>query len=154
MSCRRCVVLAEAGQRAEDARSRHASPEMGVGCQGEDGSTPKVSLSCVQPQAFLLVRVQHCWSRGVAVLTPGSGCGGGAARGSGCVCLRQGRAVERRWGAREGEPCSRARRKELCVERLLLPGQVWVLWQLPASVPNIVKSSESSGPTPVSQRLP
>lgn len=33
---------------------------------------------------------------------------------------------------------------------LRLPAQVWVLWQLQASVPNIGKSSEASGLTPVS----
>ena len=87
--------------------------------------------------------------------TPGLGVGWGSSDGEWvCVHVCQGRAAERRLGAREGEPCSGARRKELCVERLLLPGQVWVLWQLPASVPNIVKSSESSGPAPVSLRLP
>lgn len=42
------------------------------------------------------------------------------------------------------------RRKELCAHRLRLPAQVWVWWQLQASIPNIGKSSESSGLTPVS----
>lgn len=32
--------------------------------------------------------------------------------------------------------------------------QVWVLWQLPAPGPNIVKSSKDSVLTPVSKRLP
>lgn len=55
-----------------------------------------------------------------------------------------------RWEAWERELCSGMRRKELCVHWLRLPAQVWVWWQLQASVPNIGKSSESSGPTPVS----
>lgn len=46
------------------------------------------------------------------------------------------------------------RRKELCVHQLRLPAQVWVWWQLQASIPNTGKSSESSGLTPVSWRLP
>lgn len=46
------------------------------------------------------------------------------------------------------------RRKELCVHRLRLPAQVWVWWQLQASIPNIGKSSESSGLTPVSLEAP
>lgn len=75
----------------------------------------------------------------------------GAVRGRGCECQCVGGGQGRgRWGAPEGEPCSRVRRKELCVQWLLLPEQVWVLWQLQAFVPNIVKSSESAGPTPVS----
>lgn len=46
------------------------------------------------------------------------------------------------------------RRKGLCVQQLLLPEQVWVLWQLQAPVPNIGKKLQILRLTPVSSRLP
>lgn len=62
-----------------------------------------------------------------------------------CACVSEEGSGEDVGGLR-GEPCSGARKG--FVERLLLPGQVWVLWQLPTSVPNIVKSSN-----PLAQHL-